>query len=126
MRFNRTSKLFWVLLLAALLPWRAYAGHCESGAGSPAAPSYVHDSGTHENSGTRGHAHCFQHQIDPGPASPFHVHGCADCCAALATLESRTAGTLRPAPVAAPIARLELPSPSLTLDRIDRPPRRAL
>jgi hypothetical protein len=108
MRFNRTSRVFLALLLAAILPLRAFAvAHCEP-AQSFAGAASVHT------------GHCAQ--------APLHArgcsdHGCGDCCCMAAGTPVLARWDLPHAPASDISARLILPPPALAPDRLDRPPR---
>jgi hypothetical protein len=107
-----------VLLLAALLPWRAYAMHCEPDAGGSLAQSPVAAPAAH------AHAHCLEaHVHRPGGPGDTHSHACGDCCSAVAALPAVALVTLPPAPPTVAAGRLLWPAPARTSDRLDRPPR---
>lgn len=107
-----------MLLLTAILPWRAYAVHCEPGAGGALAHSPVFAPAAH------AHAHCLEapgHGL--GGLDETHAHACGDCCSAVAALPAITHAALPPAPPTVAAGRLLWPPPARASDRLDRPPR---
>jgi hypothetical protein len=100
------------LLLALLLPLQGFAlaAHCEQApvSGQAAAPGAAHEHCTH---------------LEHAPSPRHHHHGgCADCCqtaVATAALDWSVPAAVAP--------ELFLPAPraplTISLDRLDRPPR---
>jgi hypothetical protein len=100
MWFKRTSRLIFallLLLLAAALPLRSYAGIA--------------------NCDASHHSHCAQ------SGGALHSHSCGDCCAVAADALTPARHALPHAPAVVVPAPMIWPPPALTLDRLDRPPR---
>jgi hypothetical protein len=108
MRPNRTLRVGFALLLALLLPLQGVTAmpNCAEPVASP-APAPPHS----------GHLHCARE------AAVTHHHGCGNCCcaAAIAVITARWIAPLLSAPQIS-VAVLGFP-PTVTLDRLDRPPR---
>jgi hypothetical protein len=103
------------LLWALMLPLQGFAAaeHCEGSSGQHAKASLAHSPAT-------AHEHCPPHERAP---HRDHHGCCSDCC-----LTAVAASTLAWTPARLIAPALFLPAPraplTLSLDRLDRPPRR--
>jgi hypothetical protein len=122
MRLNRTLHVGFALLLTLMLPLQGYAAM--PGCGQP----------DHTNSSTDSSAanslpallpalqHSMQHHCARG-STVTHHHGCGNCCGGAAIALMAT-GWIAPLVTAPGISVAVLGSPpTVTLDRLDRPPR---
>jgi hypothetical protein len=122
MRLNRTLHVGFALLLTLMLPLQGYAAM--PGCGQP----------DHTNSSTDSSAanslpallpalqHSMQHHCARGSTATHH-HGCGNCCGGAAIALMAT-GWIAPLVTAPGISVAVLGSPpTVTLDRLDRPPR---
>jgi hypothetical protein len=122
MRLNRTLHVGFALLLTLLLPLQGYAA-------MPSCGPLDHTNSSTDSSTEKSVAaplsalqHSMQHHCARG-SSATHHHGCGNCCcgAAIALLPAHWIAPLLTAPgisVAVPGS-----PPTVTLDRLDRPPR---
>jgi hypothetical protein len=122
MRLNRTLHVGFALLLTLLLPLQGYAAMPSCGPLDHTNSST--DSSTEKSLAATSPAlqHSMQHHCARGSAATHH-HGCGNCCcgAAIALLAAHWIAPLLTAPgisVAVPGS-----PPTVTLDRLDRPPR---
>ncbi len=113
---RRDTGLMVALLMALMLPWQSFAAaaHCDLITQQTAqVASAAHGAGAHE--------HCGEHEH--GVTLPHHGC-CADCCLTAATVATCDWSVPH---AAAP--ELFLPAPrvpiTISLDRLDRPPRQA-
>jgi hypothetical protein len=118
MRLNRTLHVGFALLLTLMLPLQGYAA-------MPSCGELGHtDSSTEQSVAAPLPAlqHSMQHHCTRG-STAIHHHGCGNCCcgAAIALMAADWIAPLMSAPGIS-MAVLGLP-PTVTLDRLDRPPR---
>ncbi len=125
MRFKRTLRVEFALLLALMLPLQSYA------AASACAQLEQASAGADLGDSTIHHANLGVPSAESPPASPhcahetgaMHRHGCGSCCCgtAIALIPVRWLPPRSAAPdLPQPLAGI---SPTVALDRLDRPPR---
>lgn len=108
MRLNSTVRAGFALLLALMLPLQGYA----------AMPVC----GQHGHSNAAAGASPAQHHCTLGPQA-IHLHGCGDCCCGTAAALTYVQW-IAPRLIAPEISgAVPGSAPSVTLDRLDRPPR---
>src|ERR1700722_5803106 len=118
MRLNRTLQVGFALLLILMLPLQGYAT-------MPSCGQLDHTNSNADESVAAtlpALQHSMQHHCARGSTATHH-HGCGNCCcgAAIADMTAHWIAPLLTAPgisVAVPQA-----PPTVTLDRLDRPPR---
>jgi hypothetical protein len=98
------------LLLVLILPMRGFAAaaHCD-------APEL--DRGVHLSQTAGSDTHC------AGQHAAGHSHPCGDCCSVTAVVAAPLRLAVPRVPAAELAQRLAWLHPSLTVDRLDRPPR---
>jgi hypothetical protein len=120
MRLNRTLRVGFALLLTLMLPLQGYAA-------MPSCGQLDHANSSTDNSLAAplpALQHSMQHHCARGSAATHHHdHGCGNCCcgAAIALMAAHWIAPLLTTPgisVAVPGS-----PPTVTLDRLDRPPR---
>jgi hypothetical protein len=118
MRLNRTLHIGFALLLTLMLPLQGYAA-------MPNCGPLDHTNSSIENSPAASLPalqHSMQHHCARGSAATHH-HGCGNCCcgAAIALVAAHWIVPL----LTAPEISVAVPGspPTVTLDRLDRPPR---
>jgi hypothetical protein len=118
MRLNRTLQVGFALLLTLMLPLQGYAA-------MPSCGQHDHTNSSAEKSLAApmpALQHSMQHHCARGSTATHH-HGCGNCCggAAIALMSAHWIAPLLTAPG---ISAVVLGSPpTVTLDRLDRPPR---
>ena len=122
MRLNRTLQVGFALLLTLMLPLQGYAAM--PGCGQPDHTNSGTDSSTATSLAAPSPAlqHAMQHHCVRGSTATHH-HGCGNCCggAAIALLATHWI-----APILTTLGiSVAVPGspPTVTLDRLDRPPR---
>jgi hypothetical protein len=122
MRLNRTLQVGFALLLTLMLPLQGYAAM--PGCGQLDRTNSSTDSNTEKSlvAALPALQHPMQHHCARG-SSATHHHGCGNCCcgAAMALMAAHWIAPL----LTAPEISLAVPGspPTVTLDRLDRPPR---
>jgi hypothetical protein len=117
------------LVLTLILPLRAFAsvGHCEVRGPVHGLHACAHGAAlSHADGAALSHADgAAVVEPDAGRHSPDTLaqHGCGDCCGAAAVTMTPIRFDVSSPPAAEVAERLARLQPTLTIDRLDRPPR---